>query len=448
MIKQRFIHYYRIILHSMLLILLGLISQSALALSLGEMTVKSHFAEPFLAEISLPSYSADEMGSIEIHLASLKQHEAMGYELSESSKQFRFSVQENAEGKLYIEVRSKSAIKELSISLLIEVNTVNGRLIKGYDILLTPKAISDVREESQTDISSTQSLIKSNILNADDMQLTNAEISLSTPLEESAAGTVKATKVKKLKGGGLEYTNVGSGESLSRIAQQIRPRKEMHMYQVMLALYKENPDAFLNGNINNLKTGTNLKLENIDDITDYSASEARKQVEQYSNPDFSQANEATQSSNRLTISGAEEEMMAPEIMEELHQEQLAEAEEKLKLAREKTKSLEQENKMLTERISMLESKIDQTTKSLFLSQNSAHTASASKPPENTIVMNAETATHANDEDSFFSQYQTSISIAGATFFSLSLIAFGKKEKIRDTIIHMKASRKQKENIFS
>ena len=53
--------------------LLFLFSQSSFALSLGEIKVISTFAQPFLAEIKLPSYTADEMQSIEINLASKKQ---------------------------------------------------------------------------------------------------------------------------------------------------------------------------------------------------------------------------------------------------------------------------------------------------------------------------------------------------------------------------------------
>lgn len=410
------------------------LSQSAAALSLGEIHVRSHFAEPFLAEISLPSYTAEEMESINIHIASRQQFEEMGYDYSSSVQNFHFEVKENAEGNLYIEVRSDAAVKELSVSLLIEVTTISGRIVKGYDILLTPKAISAF-EPQQTPAS----------------QQSRVTLQTKPLVNKKPSPTQKTTpsKIKKLSDGGLEYTSVGNGESLSRIAQKIRPRKSMHMLQVMLALYKQNPDAFVNGNINNLKAGVSLKLHDIDSIEDVNKLEAAQLVLEYGDP---QRNTITENrdentGNRLQISSTEDEGLPPDVLEEIRQEQIASVQGELDEARKLIQNMSSENRELKDRIALLEAELDKAAESLFLAQT-RHDDEQDKK-ENTLVMNAKIDTTNTNQPSFFSQYQTTFSLIAAILLAMALIAVRKKEALMELVENIKHSgNKSEKNIFS
>ena len=411
------------------------LSQAAAALSLGEIHVRSHFAEPFLAEISLPSYTAEEMESINIHIASRKQYEEMGYDYSSFIQNFRFEVKENAAGALYIEVRSDAAVKELSVSLLIEVTTINGRIVKGYDILLTPKAIS-ANEPQQTPTS----------------QQSTVALQTKTLVNKKPSPTQKThpSKIKKLSDGGLEYTSVGNGESLSRIAQKIRPRKSMHMLQVMLALYKQNPDAFVNGNINNLKAGVSLKLHDIDTIEDVSKLEAARLVLEYGDPQRNTIIENTEdnSGNRLQISSTEDEGLPPDVLEEIRQEQIASVQVELDEARKLIQNMTSENKTLKDRIALLEAELDKAAESLFLAQTK-HDDEQDKKEKNTLVMNAKIDTKNTDQASFFNEYQTTFSLIAAVLLAIALIAVRKKDEILEVIEKIKHSRnKSEKNIFS
>lgn len=475
MMNKRLINYGSVLL----LMLFGIISQSAMALSLGEITVRSHFAEPLFAEISLPSYSVEEMGSIEIHLASAAQHEAMGYELTDITKKFHFSVKENKKGVLYIEVRSKSAINALSISLLIEVSSVNGRSIKGYDILLTPKAISeDLRNKKNQ-----QSKLKLRSTEIEKIISVGASENIITPTSPPER---MPSKIKKLKDGGLQYTNVSNGDSLSKIAQRIRPHKSMHMNQVMIALYNENPGAFLNGNINKLKSGVSLNLHNIESIIDISESQAKNLIEQYAatptkignSPQVTENNLNTEqatsqvelTANRLEISSSDE-VLSTEIMEEIYQEQITNLESDLKNAHTTIQNLDTENKKLLERITSLELEINKITNARLSSpsQNetdfSDRTATASNTPENNspknnlstsnppnkmLVINTDvTKIEENDISvmATFKQNQLSLAFTGLVVLIVALILARKKEVILQAISNLKQSRSHKNNMF-
>jgi len=52
-------------------------------------------------------------------------------------------------------------------------------------------------------------------------------------------------------------------DTLWRLAEQARPDKRVNMYQMMFALYQNNPDAFLDDNFNHLKPGAFLEVPGI-----------------------------------------------------------------------------------------------------------------------------------------------------------------------------------------
>jgi len=433
-------HFHR--LGILLILLASLISHSAIALSLGEIKVRSYFAEPFLGEISLPAYTIDEMDGIEIGVASAKQHMAMGYELSKLSRNLRFTVKENNNGDLYIEVRSKSAIKDLSISFLLEVTTVSGRIIKGYDILLSPKPLPRNRQSfaAQTEpkpLSVSANAIKQGATT--DPKITTAN---------------KTSKVRKLEGGGFEYRGVNAGESLSRIAQRIRPKKSMHMYQVMIALYNENPDSFLDGNINHLKAGSNLQLRNIDAITAISKTQAFELIQQYANnPNHHSTPKRTiadnaENTDKITADSAKEKHKLPVVNDEIplmadvlsrsQPDALAAIKAQLKNANKQINELGIKNKALLERIAELEQQINETSKVLFSSDTSSPQLPA-QSETNTLDGNGDTPVSpsvvdsnlkqvaANQpETSFLKENQTPISLTIVAILIVALIGIRKK----------------------
>ena len=50
-----------------------------------------------------------------------------------------------------------------------------------------------------------------------------------------------------------KYADNGRAETLSEIAYKTRPDKSISLDQMMMAIYRANPEAFINQNINSLK---------------------------------------------------------------------------------------------------------------------------------------------------------------------------------------------------
>ena len=456
--------------------LILLFSQSSFALSLGEIKVISTFAQPFLAEIKLPSYTEDEMESIEIHLASKKQFEEQNIEMLPVLRKFHFSVEEKNNGTLYIKVHTKTPVKELSLSFLIEVTWAGGRIIKSYDVLLTPEAITEFWEkranELVAELNAEIAASEADVVAPPVQQPTQKKKPVIRQQPTQVASLKKKTKkptshkLKKTDDGGIEYSPVGRGESLSLIAQRVRPNKEMSINQVMVALFNENRDAFLNNDINRLLAGVTLKIEDTNSITSISKKEAMKLAQQYmqgpnteTEPTLIAKNESSDAvaelepeiiepeGNRLEISSANEDPIPPEILEQIKAEQIASAEEELKMAQLNANNLRTENNELKDRIAKLEEQLDSTAESLFLAtieqeivKDAPEANSLTQQDQNLIVANTELGMEGNEKLSLMQRiekYQTAISISSATLLFTTLIGIRKKEQILNIVHNLK-----------
>jgi len=74
----------------------------------------------------------------------------------------------------------------------------------------------------------------------------------------------------------LSYT-VKRGDTLWSIAQRIRGDRSVSVYQVMMALFYNNPDAFFKENVNNLKAGSVLRIEDEGELSAISTATAKNE---------------------------------------------------------------------------------------------------------------------------------------------------------------------------
>ncbi|MGI9251230.1 MAG: FimV/HubP family polar landmark protein [Pseudohongiellaceae bacterium] len=75
-----------------------------------------------------------------------------------------------------------------------------------------------------------------------------------------------------------ETVQVQVGDSLAAVAERVQPSPTVTLQQTMLALQELNPDAFLNGNINQLQAGRILRVPSLSRIQQINSREARAVV--------------------------------------------------------------------------------------------------------------------------------------------------------------------------
>lgn len=98
------------------------------------------------------------------------------------------------------------------------------------------------------------------------------------------SGQERATQIKGPKNAtsqfsGTVYGPIDSQDTLWRIANRYRQNKNLSVYQVMVAIYELNPDAFEQNNLNLMVDGAMLKLPSERYIARIDAQKAQQRAE-------------------------------------------------------------------------------------------------------------------------------------------------------------------------
>ena len=198
---------------------LYLLSMSVQALSLAGIEVQSHKGEPLRAEISVLSATADEWSQLVVKVAPAERFEQLGLVFSPAMGQIQVELFESSDGSKRIRLLSPQAFSDHFVDLLIEAQTASGKWVKAFTLMLKPPPLKG---------------------NAP-VQLPMAANALSQAQQAPAAEHI-----------------VQQGESASQIIQKWLT-EDMSMQQMLVALLKNQPDAFIQGNVNLLRAGAVLK---------------------------------------------------------------------------------------------------------------------------------------------------------------------------------------------
>lgn len=282
--------------------MLALLAAPAFALGLGQLTVKSQRGQPLLAEIAIISSDPSELENLQARLASPETFARVGLEPPTGAVTgLQFTVALDPRGNPVIRVTSREPVDESLLTFLLEVDWGQGRLVREYSALLdAPRTVSApaqppieapsvapsnaiVREpEPAPPAISTQPEVQAK---PETPAPATAQVAAQpaeapppsdavapTPAPAPAAAPERTAQPVAATPG--EYGPVKVGDTLGKIARSVDPDGHS-LDQVMLALLRANPDAFIKGNINLVKAGAVLRMPDASELSQYSASEAR-----------------------------------------------------------------------------------------------------------------------------------------------------------------------------
>ncbi len=239
-------------------VIAGILPVSAFALALGEINLKSALNQPFLAEIPVSSASADELTGLKVSLASAERYERFGLLLPGFLRDFEFKLV-SERGRNLIRVRSSQPVVEPFVTMLLEIEWPQGRLLREYTVLLDPPAFATPAPVAAAPAARPQRPV-------------SEPPRVARRPEAVPAGSQAGED-------GEDYGPVQRNDTLWRIAERVRPDGSVNMNQVMLAIYRANPEAF-SGNINRLRAGAILRIPTSDEMRRISRSEALAEVRQ------------------------------------------------------------------------------------------------------------------------------------------------------------------------
>ena len=263
----------------MITVMLGLIviSRSTFSLGMGKIQVDSALDEQLDAYIELALTDGEVYEEIDVKLASSDDYRKVG--LDRSFVPSNISVTKDEDLPI-IRVSSVGPVSEPIISLLLEVNWQNGKLLREYTILLDPPVFS----ESTASTSSTESTTTTPVEVETYEQPQIAEITVDDEPEvitsDSVSDEVESTPPPVVDEIRADEVIVNAGDTLWSIASR-NNYSGMTNHQMMMALFNANPSAFLNSNINQLNKGARLRIPSRDEVGAIGSGDAFAQFEQH-----------------------------------------------------------------------------------------------------------------------------------------------------------------------
>lgn len=244
------------------------------ALGLGDLSVKSSLNQPLEAEISL--LEVRDLTSVEIRsqLASPEDFSKAGVGREFFLTGLKFTPVLNANGKSVIRVTSANPVKEPYLNFLVEVLWPNGRLLREYTILLDPPLYTPQQvvyaPQPATVARTTRPTTQA-------QQPVNRPAVAPAPVQVAPSQTA-ARSTNALQGSDYK---VQRNVTLWDIAARVGGGSAVH--QTMLAIQDLNPNAFIDGNINRMKSGQVLRLPTEQEINRRARAEAIGQVAEQNN---------------------------------------------------------------------------------------------------------------------------------------------------------------------
>jgi len=437
-----------------------ILSKFCFAVNLGEIEVISKSNQAFLANIELSSYTNSELDGLKIKLASNEEYEKFGIEKDLLLEELQFSLEAIENDRLYIQLHAGFLAKDFPNSFLLEVSWPDGQIIKQYDF--SPIDDFDIEDSEEVEIlhKQFQAAIDA-VITSDNESSLDANLEIVQQIQRITNKQPKSLplveKITRTPSGGIEYSPVEDGESVSKIARLLTDDKKLSVNQVMVALFNENRDAFMDNNIHRLKKGVTLKIKSQNAMALVSKEEALHLAQQYmSNPgipkDFKDSRmaenaftedvtkfnkeEQTKTIKHLEIISASEGLIPQDILKRIKAEELAKSEEEIRIANNKLQTLQSEIMFLKQRINRLENNTGFKEDSSLLGDVDLPADkkveignSATVQNDNLMLVNTGLALEEKDGMSFMQNvenYKTSMLLASAAFLTISLLGFRHK----------------------
>lgn len=220
------------------------------AAGLGGLNVLSGLGQPLRAEIEVQA-TPEELRTLSARIAppDAFARANVGYSPVMSALNFTIETRGN---RSVVRVTSDRPIDEPFLEMLVELNWAEGRLLRQYTFLLDPVDLARPPVAAAT-----------------------IERPAAAPPAAPRSAPAPAPRPAATVGGG-QY-QVARGDTLHRIATRNRPANTT-VEQMMIALLRQNPAAFVDGNINRLRAGAILTIPESSAVQAIAANDARREV--------------------------------------------------------------------------------------------------------------------------------------------------------------------------
>lgn len=277
--------------------LLSVAHFDANALALGRITAMSNLGEPLVASIEVPDINAEEMASLKATLASPEAFRIAGMEYNPALSNAQITLTRRENGSSQLLIRSDKIVTDPFLNLVVNANWSTGRIVRNYTLLLDPPAAKQSEAAAVTapiavlQTPTPQAAAPVAVVAAPVAPVTAAPAPAlaqvpTTPSPAPSAVAMPKTPVttnpsvaaqKAPSSNSGEQVKVSNGDTAGKIAAN-NLSGNVSLEQMLVAMLRGNPQAFVGNNINRLKAGAILDLPTEAEASAMSAKEAKQSL--------------------------------------------------------------------------------------------------------------------------------------------------------------------------
>ncbi|QJC55661.1 hypothetical protein HC248_00943 [Polaromonas vacuolata] len=261
-----------------------LTSLDATALGLGRITVQSLLGQPIKAEVEIPQINAEELSSLQANIASPETFRAAGLSYSNVASEIVVSLQKRSNGSSYLRLTSTRPINEPFLDLIIEAKWSSGRIVRDYTMLFDPPQLNANRAATPTNPITLAAPAPAPVEKSRTLPAAPAlKPSLPDPAAQSKQpetektpprpAPLNVTPAKPAK----SAVNVKNGDTAWGVVAA-NNKSGVSLDQMLIALLRLNPDAFVGNNVNRLKSGSLLEIPNTEQAQATAPQEATRLI--------------------------------------------------------------------------------------------------------------------------------------------------------------------------
>lgn len=263
---------------------------AAYAAGFGQLRVQSNLGQPLQAEIDISGVSAEEAAGLSIKLAPPAAYASAGLTYVPAVSSLRLDIERRANGSYVAKVRSSQPISEPFVDILVDMSWSSGKVSRAYTFLLDPAGAkpsnqsfspATVVQAATPDASPAAAPVSAPPQPAvaqGSQPAAPAPVPAAKPARQAATHRAQPAQAGADAAAGGAYT-VKRGDTLSSIAgDALMDQEGVSLDQMLIALYRNNPNAFIGGNINRLKSGTVLQVPSRQQAQSVAPKAARREV--------------------------------------------------------------------------------------------------------------------------------------------------------------------------
>ncbi|MFL6665220.1 MAG: FimV family protein, partial [Rhizobacter sp.] len=262
----------------------------AWALGLGRLNVQSALGENLRAEIDVTSLTPEEAGNLRIRIAPPESYRAAGVDYNAVLPNTQAVLARTPDGRPYLRLTSDRAVQEPFVDVILEISWNTGRLVREYTLLFDPptRNMAQAPQPAPTTapVIGAAPAPSTATAPAQSQPSTPSIAAAPAPRERRPAAPRPAAPSDATPGestanapqGNADEYRVKQGDTLSRIAGRTQ-RQGVSLDQMLVSLYRGNPQAFVENNMNRLKAGVVLSVPSADTAKAVTPTEAREVIQ-------------------------------------------------------------------------------------------------------------------------------------------------------------------------